>query len=100
MPRNGPAMRQRRREALDWVISHLPDQTEFTSHDVASMAEILRDQKWPPYLKAAWKRVGMRLDTIGHALTRHPDFEKHPTDPLSDQSVRGVRVRSARWIKR
>ena len=55
---------QRRKEALSWVMSHLPTDT-FTTHDVMMQADLLRDAVWPPYTKMAWRRISRSMDTLG-----------------------------------
>lgn len=91
---------QRRRDALDWVIGHLPDASRFTTHDVMMQAEILDGAKWPPYFKIAYKRVaGDGAVSLGGMLARHPKYEKHP-DGLLSTSVRGSRTRSQLWRSR
>lgn len=97
---NSKAARQRRRDALAWVISHLPDDEDFTTHDVLAMGDILRNQTWPPYLKSAWRHVaGRRADSVGMAIGRHPDFIHHDAG-LADLHHGGVRIRSQRWKRR
>ena len=99
MAKRTPSRLARRRTALSWVISHLPNPDHFTTHDVSLMAEILMPQTWPPYLKIAWRTISTRQDTIGHAIGRHPDFEKHP-DGIVSRQHRGTRIRSQTWQRR
>ena len=96
---NSKAARARRKEALNFVIDSLPNPDDFTTHDLLNMGDLLRSTTWPPYTKQAWQRVAMRADTIGHALSRHPEFEKHP-EGVVDRSRRGTRIRTQRWRRR
>ena len=97
---NSKPARARRREALAWVISNLPDPDSFTTHDVVAMGDLLRDQKWPPYTKAAWRRVSARgADSVGLAIGRHPDFAKDP-DGIENRERHGFRIRSQRWLRK
>lgn len=97
---NSRPARQRRREALLWVLDHLPDpEAPFTTHDVLAVAEGLQQTTWPPYLKSAWRHVASRqADSIGMALSRHPSVEK--LQGVENRERHGVRTRSQRWQRR
>jgi len=90
---------QRRREALAWVVGHLPNSDTFTTHEVMLMAEILESVTWPPYYKGAWRKItsdGPR--SLGSTLSRHPQFAKvgRPTA----MSSHGQRIRTQTWQNR
>lgn len=91
------AATQRRREALSWVMSHLPADT-FTTHDVMMQADLLRDVVWPPYTKQAWRRISRSMDTLGSFLSRHPEVAKD--EGVDEKWAHGVRIRSQRWRRR
>lgn len=81
------------RDAVTWVLSHLPDQSRFTTHEAYSLGDALMSQAWPRGLKAAWKRITGRVDNLGQFISKHPGYEKHP-DGVADRSDRGVRIRT------
>jgi len=81
------------RDAVTWVLGHLPDQSRFTTHEAYAMGDALMSQAWPPRLKAAWKRITGRVDNLGQFISKHPLYEKHP-DGIHQGTVHGLRIRS------
>ena len=90
---------QASRDAVDWVLGHLPNQSRFTTHEAHAMGDALMSQAWPRHLKGAWRRVSTRVDDLGNFLGRHPLFEKHP-DGVYRSERRGVRVRTQQWRRK
>lgn len=87
----------RRKEALSWVLSHMPTD-EFTTHDVMMQGDLLRNAVWPPYTKQAWKRITRSADSLGAYLSRHPEIEKG--EGRENLERHGFRIRSQRWRRR
>lgn len=100
-----PFRAERRKEALDFILSHLPD--EFTTLEAWDTYKRLMDEAWPRRqgggsLKVVAKAYLVRLDVLGAALGRHTGVIKAegPKDGLFDRQRKGQRVRTQQWVKR